>query len=326
MALKSLLGDNDDAYITWIKWSKTSDKFRQKDADAVWRSFRQIGGIGGGTLFHIARQAGWEKAHYSNPFHEPWRWGEPDKHRKAALQKEIEEREEKARKASQIARVYIARAEFRVGHPYLVKKGFPWLTSLVMEDENLLIVPMYRINQITGVQTISATGEKKFAPAGCRASLSVHKIGRREGTGIFWLVEGYATGLSVYEALKRMYRADMDEVVVCFSAGNLRRIAGLVRNPRAVVIADNDYWLCRKCSHRFAVPWGNVSECAKCKADREFLSPPTGESVARESRHEWWMPEQAGMDANDVMVSQGIDHLTTELRAVLSSLGRRGPR
>jgi hypothetical protein len=85
-------------------------------------------------------------------------------------------------------------------------------------DGGKLIVPMrsfehYR-ERIYSVQMIDADGSKKFLPGG-RAKGAVYRI----GTGFdVWLVEGYATALSVHAALESLYRKA--EVWVCFSAGN----------------------------------------------------------------------------------------------------------
>jgi Primase C terminal 2 (PriCT-2)/RepB DNA-primase N-terminal domain len=57
MALKDELGDRGRAI--WDHWSATCpDKFRDRDQDKTWRSFRR-NGIGVGTLFYHAQQHGW---------------------------------------------------------------------------------------------------------------------------------------------------------------------------------------------------------------------------------------------------------------------------
>ena len=100
-----------------------------------------------------------------------------------------------------------------------------------------------------------------------------------------WYVEGYATGLSVQAALRRMYRDD--QVVVCFSAGNL----GNVANPRGdsprsrYVIADND-------------------------------ESGTGQRYAEKTGLPYWMPPESG-DANDWHQKHGIEALADALREVL---------
>ena len=57
MALKDELGDR--GRLMWDNWSATCpDKFKDRDQDRTWRSFRR-NGIGIGTLFYHAQQHGW---------------------------------------------------------------------------------------------------------------------------------------------------------------------------------------------------------------------------------------------------------------------------
>ena len=56
MALKDYYGDSGRPL--WDSWSRRSGKFNERDQDKTWRSFRR-NGIGIGTLFHHAKQAGW---------------------------------------------------------------------------------------------------------------------------------------------------------------------------------------------------------------------------------------------------------------------------
>ncbi len=57
MAIKAEFGDSGlDA---WLDWSAEYKKFKPAEARTVWRSFRK-GGIGIGTLFKAAMDAGWQ--------------------------------------------------------------------------------------------------------------------------------------------------------------------------------------------------------------------------------------------------------------------------
>src|SRR5262249_28626443 len=57
MALKDELGDRGRPI--WDSWSATcSEKFRDRDQERTWRSFRR-NGIGIGTLFYHAQWHGW---------------------------------------------------------------------------------------------------------------------------------------------------------------------------------------------------------------------------------------------------------------------------
>jgi hypothetical protein len=57
MAIKAHLGDGGRPL--WDDWSRQSAKFDQRDQDTTWRGFRR-NGIAIGTLFHHAKQAGWQ--------------------------------------------------------------------------------------------------------------------------------------------------------------------------------------------------------------------------------------------------------------------------
>ena len=132
-------------------------------------------------------------------------------------------------RAARIAEDLIARA-VTAQHDYLKRKGFAEERGLVIGEE--LIIPMRdcQTNKVVGAQRIFASGEKRFVP-GTRAKGAVYRIGR----GDPWLVEGYATGLTVAAALRSMYRSD--SVVVCFSAGNLAEVG---RRIGGRVVADGD--------------------------------------------------------------------------------------
>ena len=63
MALKSTSA-RDQAYDLWVEWSQTSPKFNQKQQRRRWNSFKEFRDDGSeitlGTLFHLAREHGWQ--------------------------------------------------------------------------------------------------------------------------------------------------------------------------------------------------------------------------------------------------------------------------
>jgi putative DNA primase/helicase len=177
----------------------------------------------------------------------------------------------------------------RSTHPYLASKGFPEATGMVTPDGELLI-PMRDFKDygvINSVQRIAADGSKLFLPGG-KAKGSVFTIAKgawRER----WLVEGYATGLSLQMALLDLRR--QAEVIVCFSAGNLKYVATLVKRP-AFVMADND-------------------------------ESKTGEQAAEATGLPWVMPEDVGQDANDVHALKGLRAVVGLIRNVNESARSR---
>lgn len=164
-------------------------------------------------------------------------------------------------------------------HPYLERKGFAQECGMV--HGGMLIVPMWDANaygkRLNSVQQIAPDGSKKFLYGG-RAKGSIFRIGSgRE----LWHCEGFATGLSIRDALSKLYRKGT--VVVSFSAGNLAVVA---KQLGGRVVADND-------------------------------ESGAGERAARGSALPWVMPEAVGMDANDLHISAGIDRLAQLLRTIL---------
>jgi putative DNA primase/helicase len=122
-------------------------------------------------------------------------------------------------------------------HPYLARKGFPAESGLV-DGEGRLVIPMRPASdysRVSSVQRIAEDGTKLFLPGGATGGC-VFELGPRRAA-MTWLAEGHATALSVRAALKSLYRED--RVIVCFSAGNLARVAP-VYGPSAIVVADND--------------------------------------------------------------------------------------
>lgn len=165
-------------------------------------------------------------------------------------------------------------------HPYLVRKGFPNLSGLVCADK--LLVPVRdatEYSRIISVQMIDAAGEKKFLPGG-RTRCGVYRIGAAPGGARrVILCEGYATGLSLHAALRRL--PGPHTIVVCFSAGNLELVAR--HFPGALVAADRD-------------------------------QSGRGEQAARATGLAWCMPPELG-DFNDMHQSHGVYAVSEALRA-----------
>lgn len=281
MALKALLGDQGRDL--WHEWSRTSERYRERDADAVWRSISEAGGITGGTLFALAHQHGWDsKAAPQTLTDAQYRA------RVRLIEEAATLRRARADKAAGRALARLQAAVLVNGHRYLAGKGFPGLPWLQCNGD--LVVPMRAgggRGEVRGLQLIAGDGAKKYWPTGCRISRCWYDLGARRAAAdrITWIVEGLATGLSVHAALAALGRITTDCVRIAFSAGQVpaayRAVAG-----RAAVIVDHD-------------------------------ESRAGEDALRRSkaRHHW-MPPQAG-DANDFMLRFGPDALANALRPVV---------
>ena len=58
MAIKAELGEH--GFDTWDAWGQTADNYSATDSKTVWRSIRPDGKVGIGSLFHEAKQQGWQ--------------------------------------------------------------------------------------------------------------------------------------------------------------------------------------------------------------------------------------------------------------------------
>ena len=174
-----------------------------------------------------------------------------------AERKRLQQQEEAAKKAQWIL------SQCQYGHhPYLAAKGFPDEQANVWKSDDglVLVIPMRVGHRLVGCQLIREDGSKKFL-FGQRTSNAEYIM---DAKGPHVLCEGYATALSIKQALIALKRKFT--LHVCFSAGNMRKIAETL--PGGFAVADNDLSL-------------------------------TGQKTAEEIGWPWWMPPDAGTDFND---------------------------
>lgn len=142
------------------------------------------------------------------------------------------------RKQAAIAsmRKYFASLQpLRNGHPYLEAKGLSMMGCTGLKvDGDLLVIPASAGGNLMSLQTITPDGEKKYR-YGCPISGAAYQITRKSAT-VTCLAEGFATGLAVYQSIPNA------NVIVCFDAGNLPKVASLCSmRGMTVVCADNDW-------------------------------------------------------------------------------------
>jgi putative DNA primase/helicase len=228
---------------------------------------------------------------YEDPHAKPWT---DEEKRQWALKRQQanSEKDTAYDKASSIAEIVLKKAELKE-HNYLIIKGFAEEKGLVSEDR--LLIPMRNVvtNKLQGYQSIvwnmeERKYEKKML-LGMRAKNAVYRLGSKTASET-WLVEGYATGLSVYHALRSI--GSDASVVVCFSATNLVQVADQIKGQR-YIFADND-------------------------------ESKTGEKSAEQTGLPWTMADTVGMDANDLHMSGGLFALVKRImelrRKVLTSV------
>jgi putative DNA primase/helicase len=154
----------------------------------------------------------------------------------ARLQAQREQERARRQRAIRGAREFWARARpLRGQHPYLERKGLTLQGCAALRQlGDLLVVPVLWRGRLISVQTITAKGDKRFwtdAPVkgGCCTL-------ERQRPALTVLVEGLATGLAMFQAVRQA------RVVVAFDAGNLLPAVDVLRPTGNVVIAaDNDH-------------------------------------------------------------------------------------
>ena len=178
---------------------------------------------------------------------------------------------EAAVKAAQLLR------EAEMGeHAYLHNKGFKDTRGFI-DDAGRLLIPMRDCisDDLRGIQAIEWLPDervfKKKMQHGMKAKGAIFRLGNKTAFEAF-LVEGYATGLSVYTALKQL-RLNAS-VVCCFSDSNMVHVAALLKGKK-FIFADND-------------------------------ESQAGEKAAIKTGLPYGMSEEIGEDANDLHIRAGL--------------------
>lgn len=166
-------------------------------------------------------------------------------------------------------------------HPYLELKKIGLVSNHkwpVKKNGNYLYIPLFCIDgEIVSCQAIwideNDKPQKRFY-IGCPVKGGFYVIGVDHWEDAVWLCEGYATGVSIYEATGQ-------GVVIAFSAKNLKAVGKAFQDKfgrRLVIVADND-------------------------------ESGAGEKAAMESGLRYVLIPELGMDANDYATAKGVEAL-----------------
>ena len=214
---------------------------------------------------------------------EVWKSDKPNDFDRSKLMRDVKAAEDKKRaqqrEAAGKAAWILKQCQYGY-HEYLKAKGFSEEETNVWARDGIktMVIPMRVDGHLVGVQLIDEAGTKRFLH-GQRTSNATFTFDNR-GINIF--TEGYATALSVRQIMKSLKMRYT--IHVCFSAGNLKKIAQDI--GEGFVISDND----------------------KSK---------TGERVAIETGLPYWMSDTEGEDFNDFHRRVGIFKASMSLRAAL---------
>lgn len=233
MGIKSATGD--DGRDLAEQWSAASDRYQQAAFRDTWRSIHADGGIGAGTVFHLAAAAGWRRGGTTRAPLRPLRKVQATRARDsgtAAYAREIWNR------------VRCADA-FVAAHAYAQAKRITWACGagratasgrLIGRDADCIVVPMWSHpgHELVGVECINAVGTKQtFGTKGLLALACV-----RDATVPALVCEGWACAAGLF--LLYQCRAG---IFAAFGKGRLKAVADQLHTlqPTREII------VCREC-------------------------------------------------------------------------------
>lgn len=240
MAIKSEFPD-DTGRDLFTDWSATADGFDLKATRSTWQSIKAGGGVGVGTLLHLAKQNGFVMPKADQPA------SQPNPATTARLANERAERERLQNEltasrhaaASDEALALWDAASDTGTSPYLTRKGVQGHGVRFTPDGVLLVPLRDSAGQLWNVQTIAPekpfNGTDKLFQKGGRKSGLFHWCGDPAGASVLLVAEGYATAASVHQATTR-------PVAVAFDAGNMPHVAKALHqtHPAALIVLCGD--------------------------------------------------------------------------------------
>lgn len=244
MAIKSEFPD-DTGRELFFEWSAGAETYDAKAAVSTWRSLKQSGGVGIGTLLHLAKENGFTLPKADQAA------SKPDLETVARLARERAERQqaEQARQqaahdqaASEAAALWAQASEEPPGdNIYSSRKGVKNY-GLRFAADNTSLVPMrdetgvlWNLQSIAPTKPADGRPDKLFLRRGRKSGL-FHWCGKPAGAKVLLVCEGYGTAASVFEATNR-------PTAVAFDAGNLGKVARTLRKayPAALIVICGDH-------------------------------------------------------------------------------------
>ncbi|HKT98054.1 MAG TPA: AAA family ATPase [Paraburkholderia sp.] len=284
MAAKAAGLSEDD----FLEWSAGGANYSgERDARSVWRSIKPEGGIGSGTLFRMAMDAGWRDPRARN--------GMPAARVPVAKSPKADA---PRKPRTDLVAMFDGYPSASADHPYIVaKRGSPDGLRVVPADDTLsiggarvagwLAVPVRSFDgMLCTVQFVPPPGAgKKLNAPGASFNDGLFVVGDIAADGTLYVCEGIG---QAWACAKADYHA---AAVVTFGAGRTRSIAKVLSKqfPAARIVI--------------------VPDCGK---------ETDAEEIAREIAGAWVvLPDSkpANYDANDYEREHGIEALADLLRA-----------
>ena len=230
MAVKSELGE--DGFELWNDWSQSDDSYNERDAEDVWESLDEEGGITIGSLIFEAKNHGWKQASTPISLNTPKKKSPPPQSSTGIYARKLRSESD-----------WISVPD----HPYAKDKGIRWPAGVLRgiasgnaigENSDCIIVPIRKIAtmEVVAVQCINEKGHKQtFGPVSGNVFFSGNTFDKSTR---WFVVEGWADAVS-------MVHHHYDDNAVAFAAfgkGNMGRLSDeivKVFSPDTVVIVED---------------------------------------------------------------------------------------
>lgn len=308
MAIKSEYPD-DTGRELFEAWSATADGYSASDCRSTWRSIKAGGGVGIGTLLHLAKEHGFVLPKCSEAPAAPSPAELARREQEHAQRQQADQARQEAAQAhaAQQAAALWASASDDGASPYLARKGVQG-HGVRYTPEGFVLVPLRDGDgTLWNVQSIApqrpAAGTDKLFLKGGRKSGLWHWCGVPAGAGVLLVAEGYATAASLHEATGR-------PVAVAFDAGNLAHVAKALRQryPAALLVlcGDDDH----ATEAKTGTNTGRTKATAAARAVQGLALFPEGAPADG---------EPVNFDFNDMHQAQGLQAVAALLDAAIAA-------
>lgn len=272
MAIHAEMGA--EGYLIWNEWGCNGASHKEKDAQSVWKSFHK-NGVGIGSLFAAASAAGWQMPN-------------------TGAKKEYSDSPE-----GKAAWIWDHAGPVPADHPYLLRKGVKSY-GLRLHKKSLALALRDVSGTLKSLQFILAypkDGKDKLYLKNGQKSGAFFGIGDLRNTRTAILVEGYATGASLFEHVGI-------PVIVCMDSSNMGTVSVAIRAAyprlRLLICGDND-------AHKGNANPGKEAAQAAARAliggagwcVPDFLTPTQGE-----------VGEEAGANASKAQIKAAMERLS----------------
>lgn len=219
------------------------------------------------------------------------------------LKKELELKLKQQKDAAIKAQSLFKKYRIQGNSQYLTRKQ---IKSIIFHDNikftyNTIVVPLYSIeSELYNLQFISNSGDKRFL-AKARKKGCFHIIGNKnfQLNKSIILVEGYATGASIYLATNI-------PVVVCFDAYNLKPVLEVISNK----YPDKNYFIAADNDAHKKVNTGKDKAYEAAKAYNAKVILPAFSSATQYLKLTDW---------NDLHTHEGLTEVSRQLKSIIIS-------